>query len=532
MSTLLSREYGLEAHQLQYGVKTVRQLRQVKKADLLSKNMTSRQKQKQALIFEYFRQQVDPIIQDFVTLILYQQPMDVSGTMLEYACAWRDGNKSDYVQTKVDKTTKAQRLYLATQVTPIITRIITQISKFRPADVLSFIIEELLKIVEENTVKSATNLLHIEETTMKPPINRTSQEKRPASSGGMRTPIKDVTEQRSEDKILVRPESAPIIGFQKPKPKEIQIALLGIGGAGKTSFINTLQGNLSKIRPTMGFRPITMMLGEDLKIKFYDLGGGKKIRDIWDQYYHDVHGFVYVIDASSTIEELNESSIVYQKVSQHTFLATKPGLILLNKMDKEHVNDVQTIKNLFSINENPILQLRQCYCNHIPEHMENIEENIPETDIRLENALVWLLDSIRVRYDELNEKLRMDTESKDKLDEKERLRKERHVLKSKIACAFVSQIDPQYLTNVNVETNNVNDLWGEVDGIKFLAGEIGVEVDNMDTIACEVAGLIGYQRLALQMIGAMNVPINKKKVPMSWPEIKRLVLELRAELGI
>ena len=31
-----------------------------------------------------------------------------------------------------------------------------------------------------------------------------------------------------------------------------------------------------------------MMLDESVKVKFYDIGGSKKIRDIWDQYYHDV----------------------------------------------------------------------------------------------------------------------------------------------------------------------------------------------------------------------------------------------------
>jgi len=37
-----------------------------------------------------------------------------------------------------------------------------------------------------------------------------------------------------------------------------------------------------------GFRPVQMMLDESVKVKFYDIGGSKKIRDIWDQYYHDV----------------------------------------------------------------------------------------------------------------------------------------------------------------------------------------------------------------------------------------------------
>ena len=51
-------------------------------------------------------------------------------------------------------------------------------------------------------------------------------------------------------------------------------------------------------------------------------------------------------------------------------------------------------------------------------------------------------------------------------------------------------------------------------------------------MAVEVVRLIGYQRLAMQIIGTLKVPINKKKVSMSWPEIKDLIIELRAELGL
>ena len=51
-------------------------------------------------------------------------------------------------------------------------------------------------------------------------------------------------------------------------------------------------------------------------------------------------------------------------------------------------------------------------------------------------------------------------------------------------------------------------------------------------MAIEILKLIGYQRLSIQIVGALNSPISKKKIPMTWPEIKSLVLELRKELGL
>lgn len=51
-------------------------------------------------------------------------------------------------------------------------------------------------------------------------------------------------------------------------------------------------------------------------------------------------------------------------------------------------------------------------------------------------------------------------------------------------------------------------------------------------VAVEIIGLVGYQRLSMQIIGALKSPINKKKPPMSWLDIKGLILELRSELGL
>jgi hypothetical protein len=50
--------------------------------------------------------------------------------------------------------------------------------------------------------------------------------------------------------------------------------------------------------------------------------------------------------------------------------------------------------------------------------------------------------------------------------------------------------------------------------------------------AVEIIGLVGYQRLSMQIIGALKSPINKKKLPMPWVDIKTLILELRSELGL
>lgn len=42
------------------------------------------------------------------------------------------------------------------------------------------------------------------------------------------------------------------------------------------------------------------MESDHYKIDLYDLGGGKNIRKIWDRYYAEVHGCIFVVDAADS----------------------------------------------------------------------------------------------------------------------------------------------------------------------------------------------------------------------------------------
>jgi small GTP-binding protein len=526
----MQREYKLpEDGNVRYGVNTVRHLRQVKKSELLSREQSHRQKHKQEQVFEYFRVHVDPIIEGCVTFILCAQPIDTVGVMLSYMSSWRNGHSTYMLPEKTQKTSKTQRIYLTTQVSPIITRIVTEISKSRPQNVVAFICDALTKIAEEEKLRTPDG---IKTGNGSPFTVASSIDKRPSTAEGIMTPrqsaAKPSNNQVNEEKKMVRPESAPILGLQSQGKHAIQIAMLGLSGAWKTSFINTLQGKATSVRPTMGFRPVTMALGDDLKIRFYDLGGNAKIRDIWEQYYHDVHGYIFVVDSTSSPEELQEATSAYQKAVSHSYLANKPGLILANKQEKPGAIPGSTLEKIFTVGRNSDVQLKECTCLHVTDEEEQVDII---TDPRVENGLSWLLDVIRTRFDELNNKVQEDSAKKEAEEARIRLQKERNVLKNKIACGFIDQIDKNAF-DVTQLAVNPNDYFGEIDGNKFLAGEIGVDVEALDPIALEVAALIGYQRLPLQMVGSLNVPISKKKTPMSWHSIRDLIIDIRIELGL
>lgn len=41
-----------------------------------------------------------------------------------------------------------------------------------------------------------------------------------------------------------------------------------------------------------------MAMDGGTRVKFYDLGGAADPRKIWSNYYHDVHGVIFVVDAA------------------------------------------------------------------------------------------------------------------------------------------------------------------------------------------------------------------------------------------
>jgi ADP-ribosylation factor family len=85
-----------------------------------------------------------------------------------------------------------------------------------------------------------------------------------------------------QDRPLSARSSASVSG----PPKLACLLLLGLDGSGKTTLLKTLQGDpCPRVQPTVGFAPATLALTLQLRVKVYDLGGGARIRGIWQNYY-------------------------------------------------------------------------------------------------------------------------------------------------------------------------------------------------------------------------------------------------------
>ncbi|KAM4842528.1 ADP-ribosylation factor-related protein 1 isoform 1-T5 [Thomomys bottae] len=99
--------------------------------------------------------------------------------------------------------------------------------------------------------------------------------------------------------------------FQKD---EYCVLILGLDNAGKTTFLeqsktrfnkNYKGMSLSKITTTVGLNIGTVDVGK-ARLMFWDLGGQEELQSLWDKYYAECHGVIYVIDSTDE-ERLSES---------------------------------------------------------------------------------------------------------------------------------------------------------------------------------------------------------------------------------
>lgn len=181
--------------------------------------------------------------------------------------------------------------------------------------------------------------------------------------------------------------------------KTIVLLMTGIDNAGKTSVLNRISGDVSQIvLPTIGFRTVTLKY-KTCRIKIYDIGGGPHIRSIWKNYYSDVHGIIYVVDASD-LPRLTESKDVLNDVITHVHISGKPVLLLANKQDlRGAIDELDIVDNL---NVEELANSMKCptrveICSCIDTHIK---------EIAILEGYRWLLETILRQYNTLNSRVK------------------------------------------------------------------------------------------------------------------------------
>ncbi|KAJ8686756.1 hypothetical protein QAD02_022550 [Eretmocerus hayati] len=114
--------------------------------------------------------------------------------------------------------------------------------------------------------------------------------------------------------------------------KELRILLLGLDNAGKTTILRSLANeDIAQVTPTQGFN-IKSVHSEGFKLNVWDIGGARKIRPYWRNYFENTDVLIYVID-SADINRLEETGQELSELLTEDKLRDVPLLIYANKQD-------------------------------------------------------------------------------------------------------------------------------------------------------------------------------------------------------
>jgi len=142
---------------------------------------------------------------------------------------------------------------------------------------------------------------------------------------------------------------------------EMDITMLGLQNAGKTSILRVLAGGEFTIDsiPTVGFNMKKVQRGH-VTLKCWDLGGQPRFRTMWERYCRGVNAMVYIVDGADK-EALPVAREELHHLLGRSSLDGIPLLVLGNKSDlPDHLTVDELIEqlDLTSVSRREV----SCYC--------------------------------------------------------------------------------------------------------------------------------------------------------------------------
>ena len=152
-----------------------------------------------------------------------------------------------------------------------------------------------------------------------------------------------------------------IIEFFTRSRNNFKIVILGMQNAGKTTILYRLSlGQVVKTTPTIGSN-VEELVYENVKFQAWDLGGQESNRSLWDVYYMNTDGVIYVIDSQDE-NNYEESKAQFHKILKNSTLKNATILIYANKQDLQGAKSINDIIRDYELDKikNHSWQIQPC----------------------------------------------------------------------------------------------------------------------------------------------------------------------------
>ncbi|NXY10429.1 ARL14 protein, partial [Pteruthius melanotis] len=142
------------------------------------------------------------------------------------------------------------------------------------------------------------------------------------------------------------------MGLRNAKPsglKRASILMLGLDSAGKSTLLYKLRYKEAFLTmPTIGFNVDMIEVGKDFTLTFWDVGGQKKMRELWSNFLEGTDGLLYVVDSSDK-HRLEESRREFELILKNESIKNVPVVVLANKQDLPGALNAEEITRRFKM---------------------------------------------------------------------------------------------------------------------------------------------------------------------------------------